>query len=203
MDFFPDVDTLSLWLTQYGSIALFLLLCAGIIILPVPEETLMIIAGALMRHDKLSIPATIFSAMAGSLCGITTSYFLGRLTGDHILSKYGKWVGLTPPRRKKVHDWFVKFGKWALLLGYFVPGVRHFTGFTAGSTKLEMKYFAMYAYSGAIIWVSIFLSIGYFSGHYLPIIYEEREIDTITLIGIVAAIIVAFYLFKLRTKKKK
>lgn len=202
MDFFPDVDTISLWLTQYGSIALFVLLCAGIIILPVPEESLMIVAGVLMRHDKLDIPSTIIAAMAGSLCGITTSYFLGRLAGDHILTKYGKWIGLTPLRRQKFHNWFMKFGKWALLLGYFIPGIRHFTGFTAGSSKLEMKYFALYAYSGGIIWVSLFLSIGYFTGHYLPIIYEEREIDTITLIGIVAAIIGAFYLFKKRRKKK-
>ena len=196
MDFLPDVDTLSLWLTQHGSLALFILLCLGIIVLPVPEETLMIIAGALMRHEKLPIPSTVIAAISGSLCGITVSYLLGRLAGEHLLTKHGRWIGLTAVRREKFHKWFVKFGKWALLIGYFIPGVRHFTGFTAGSSKLDIKSFALYAYVGGIIWVSLFLSIGYFSGHYLPIIYEERTIDSITFVCILAIVGYVLYLVK-------
>ena len=196
MDFFPDIDTLSLWLVNYGSVALFVLLCVGIIALPVPEETLMIIAGALMRHDKLNIPATITAAILGSLCGITVSYLLGRLAGDYLLSKYGKWIGLTPIRRKKVHDWFERFGKWALPIGYFIPGIRHFTGFIAGSTKLEIKHFMLYAYSGGILWVSVFLSLGYFTGRYWVTAFEERSLDSIFLFGAVAILICALLLFK-------
>ncbi len=43
MDFLPGIDTFSIWLMQYGSIILFVLLTVGIIALPVPEETLMVI----------------------------------------------------------------------------------------------------------------------------------------------------------------
>lgn len=198
MDFFPDIDTLSVWLTRYGSIALFVLLCLGILALPIPEETLMIVAGALMKHDKLSIIGTVSAAILGSLCGITASYILGKLAGNYLFEKYGKWVGLTHKRRTIVHNWFEKFGKWALPIGYFIPGIRHFTGFIAGSSNLEYKHFSLYAYGGGILWVSLFLTLGYMSGDYWVTAYEERAVDTLVVIGTAVAILCVIYIIKRR-----
>lgn len=162
MDFLFDNETLSLWLTHYGSIALFFLLVFGIIALPIPEETLMVLAGILIGKEKLSIPFTMLAGYAGSICGITISYWIGRTAGHYLVLKYGKWVGITEKRFQKAHEWFERFGKWTLLIGYFIPGLRHFTGLTSGITEMEFKHFALFAYTGAVIWVSIFLSIGYF-----------------------------------------
>lgn len=89
MDFLPGIETFSLWLMQYGSFVLFILLTVGIIALPVPEETLMVIAGILMHKGKLAIPSTVLAAFLGSLCGITVSYWLGRTAGQYLITKYG------------------------------------------------------------------------------------------------------------------
>jgi len=166
MELLPTAETFSLWLIHYGSFALFCLLALGIIALPVPEETLMVIAGVLMYNEQVSMPATVIAALGGSIFGITVSYLLGITLGTYFLKKYGKYVGLTEKRLETVHNWFERFGKWTLVIGYFIPGVRHLTGFAAGSSKLEYKYFALFAYTGALLWVSVFLSIGYFFGNY-------------------------------------
>lgn len=166
MEGLTDLTNLEIWLLQYGSIALFLLLALGIIALPVPEETLMVIAGALISHQKLHVLPTFTAALFGSICGITCSYMLGRTTGHFLIYRYGKWVGIGHKQVERAHNWFARFGRWALFIGYFIPGVRHFTGFIAGTTTLEYKNFALYAYSGALLWVSLFLSIGYFFGDY-------------------------------------
>jgi membrane protein DedA with SNARE-associated domain len=50
------------------------------------------------------------------------------------------------------------------MLGYFVPGVRHFTAIVAGTSKLEYHGFAAFAYAGALLWVSTFLFLGYHFG---------------------------------------
>ncbi len=50
------------------------------------------------------------------------------------------------------------------MIGYFVPGVRHFTAIVAGTSKLEYHGFAAFAYTGALLWVSTFLFIGYHFG---------------------------------------
>lgn len=192
MDLLPDLSTLSEWLVQYGSISLFFLLTLGIIAFPVPEETLMVVAGTLIRHGKLSLSGTFLAAYAGSICGISMSYVIGRFIGLYFITKYGKWVGLSSSRLQKAHQWFEKFGKWTLFFGYFIPGVRHFTGLTAGATKMEFKHFAAFAYAGAFFWATSFLLFGYFFGHYGLALYEKLELTFDEAIIAIVVILVSF-----------
>jgi membrane protein DedA with SNARE-associated domain len=180
-------------LLHYGSFVLFVLLMLGIIALPIPEETLMVFAGALMDKGVLLIPLTIFAAIAGSICGITVSYFLGRTGGSFLVHRYGNWIGITEKRLDKAKSWFNHFGKWALFIGYFIPGLRHFTGFSAGAAEIDYRQFALFAYSGAIVWVSTFLSIGYFLGDYCFYILELIDVKVLTFLT-VAALLVCLYL---------
>jgi membrane protein DedA with SNARE-associated domain len=186
-------EALSMWLTHYGSFVLFFLLVLGIIALPVPEETLMVLSGILMSKGHLNIPFTILAAYAGSIAGITTSYWLGRTGGVYLLKKYEAWHGIT----EKHFDRVKRYGKWALLIGYFIPGVRHLTGFSFGMTNLDFKQFAIFAYTGAVIWVTTFLSIGYFVGELPPSIFENIEIrgDEVILGLIFLFALYFFYLF--------
>lgn len=201
MDYLPTIETLSTWLLEYGSWTLFVLLALGIIAIPVPEETLMVVAGTLIAGDLLHPVWTLLAAYGGSICGITVSYFLGRTVGIFFIHKYGGWVGIKESHVNKVHVWFEKFGKWALFIGYFIPGVRHFTGFIAGSTDLNIRQFMLFAYSGALVWVSTFLSFGYFFGNYCiahcsNIKIEETELFLIALFSICIA--AGYFIFKKR-----
>lgn len=204
MDALADNNTLQIWLTHYGSFALFILLTIGILALPVPEETLMVIAGVLMHHGKLQIPHTIIAAIMGSLCGITASYVLGRTAGNFLINRYGKWIGIGQVQIDKAHAWFERFGKWTLFIGYFIPGIRHFTGFSAGMTSLSYREFALFAYSGAVIWVATFLSIGYFFGAYWLSIFENIEIniDDILTVLIIVGVVYLIYLVRKKISKK-
>lgn len=163
MSWMPDSETLTLWLLAYGNMTLFFLLALGIIALPVPEETLLVLTGYLIAQGKLDIPQAPIAAFLGSIFGITTSYFLGRWMGKFLLRK--GWFGLKQAHIDKAEAWFERVGKWILVIGYFIPGVRHFTGFSTGMATLPYHHFALFAYSGALIWVSTFLSLGYFFGH--------------------------------------
>lgn len=178
MDFFPEIETLSLWLLQYGAIVLFVLLTLGIIALPIPEETLMVVAGVLMSNGNLHLPHVILAAFAGSIMGITGSYLIGRLASKLFLYKIGPWIGVTEKRYQEAQKKFEPYGKWALFIGYFIPGIRHLSGFSAGMAKLSFKEFALFAYSGAFIWVSTFLSVGYFFSDYWFAIYERISFAT-------------------------
>lgn len=150
------------WLNQYGSVAIFGLLALGIVALPVPEESLMVFAGFLMAKGNLPVVQTIIAAITGAWCGITMSYLIGLSAGTYLTRKYGRHIGLTDMRVERAHQWFEKYGKWSLFIGYFIMGVRHFTGYIAGTVRLEYRHFALFAYSGGLFWASLFLSIGYF-----------------------------------------
>lgn len=188
-------EILSNWLLQYGSIALFILLTVGIVILPVPEETLMVVAGILMKNGNLNIITTVLAAYIGSICGITISYLLGRTVGHYLINKYGGWIGATPSRLERIHQWFERFGKWTLSFGYFIPGVRHFTGFVSGLTELDYKQFALFAYTGALLWVSTFLSIGYFFSHYCLACFEALEIELFEIMVFCLIFVILYLLY--------
>jgi len=152
------------WITQYGYLAIFVLLIFGIVGLPVPDETLLTFTGYLIYRRELSMPLAFAAAVAGSASGMTISYALGRSFGLALLHRFGKHVHLTPERLARAHAWFERIGHWALTVGYFIPGVRHLTAYAAGMTEVAPHQFALFAYSGTVLWVTAFLSLGYFLG---------------------------------------
>jgi membrane protein DedA with SNARE-associated domain len=185
MDFIPDQETMRWWLLHYGFFSFFLLLALGVFALPVPDETLMVVAGALIKNGEMLFFPTYVAALLGSMAGITLSYVLGKTVGSRFLHRYGSIFGITEQKLEVAHNWFSHYGKWTLTFGYFIPGIRHLTGFAAGSSDLAFPQFALFAYTGAAIWATSFLSIGYFLGHYWKdfVVYWE-EIDHYTLSGI-------------------
>ncbi|WP_419421262.1 DedA family protein (plasmid) [Legionella sp. D16C41] len=153
---------LSYWLIHYGSFTLFGLLALGIIGLPIPDETLLLFSGYMMAHGKLSIWLTPICALLGSMFGITVSYLIGYFGGRPLILRFGRLFGITEERLNRVHQQFDRFGKWLLLIGYFIPGVRHLIGIVAGIVFLRFWEFALLAYTGALIWTTSFLVIGFF-----------------------------------------
>lgn len=173
MIFIPTQDTLVYLLSHFGGGALFLLMALGVFALPVPDEFLLILAGYLISQNVMSGFSTVLLAQAGSLCGISLSYTVGRTVGRYLLLRYGRRAGVTIERLNTVRNWYKRYGKFVLTFGFFFPGIRHVTALFAGASNMEYRPFALYAYTGSFLWVSTFLILGYFVGGvllpYLPI----------------------------------
>lgn len=189
------------WITQYGYIGLFVSLMFGIVGLPVPDETLLTFCGYLIWKGNLQAPETFLAGFGGSVCGISLSYALGRIFGYRFVRTYGQRFGATEERIETVHLWYRRVGLWLLSVGYFVPGVRHFTALVAGFSKIGIVPFAVFAYSGAAVWVAVFLGIGYFVGnswhHTSDLIHRYALLGTA-----VAAIVILVVLFVKRRKRR-
>ena len=181
------------WITQYGYLAIFALLMFGIVGLPVPDETLLTFCGFLVFKGRLSLPLAFGTAFAGSACGITLSYFLGRSFGLALIHRYGRYVRITEEHITKAHAWFARVGHWGLTFGYFIPGIRHFTAYAAGMSDVEYPQFALFAYSGGILWVSAFLSLGYFLGERWEAV-EQNIHQYLVWITLAGAIVLVGYL---------
>jgi len=157
-------DFLVHWITTYGYAGIFFLLMWGIIGIPVPDETLLTLTGYLVYKGDLHILPGLAAIVFGSVCGISLSYGLGRTGGFMLVKKYGHYLHLSADKLEKAHDFLVRRGKWALMFGYFIPGVRHLTALVAGTTRLTYPLFALFAYSGALVWCATFFTTGYFLG---------------------------------------
>ena len=152
-------QSLALWIGQYGYSAVFFLLIAGIIGLPVPDQLLLVVAGYLVLTKSLALAPTLAAAILGSIVGITLSYAMGRGAGSYISKIRFAAGGLENARQ-----WFQRFGCWTLIFGYFIPGIRNLIGCTSGMMRLKMRYFAPYAYTGAVVSSLTCVYAGYFLG---------------------------------------
>jgi len=185
----------------YGYLGVFFLLVLGIVGLPVPDEWLLSFAGYLVYKGHFHFLPALTAAVLGSICGISVSYWLGRTLGIFFVLRYGRWFHITEGRIRGVRTWFERTGCWSLLVGYFIPGIRHLAGFVAGTSKTRFPKFALFAYAGAFTWSVSFVTIGYFFG-------KEWESTTRTIhrdivIGAVsAAIMILGYLFFVKKPRR-
>lgn len=158
------MESIFAWITQYGYVGIFVLLMLGIVGLPVPDETLLLFTGYLIFIRELQPVPTFFAAFLGSICGISVSYTLGRTLGFYLITRLGGYVHFEPEKLEYVRTWYEHKGKYALLISYFIPGIRHLAAYVAGSSKLPLPIFAAFAYLGALLWAGSFITVGYLVG---------------------------------------
>ena len=182
---------IDLFLANYGYYAIFTLLMLGIVGPWIPDDTILVLSGIAVHRGQLVFGTTLAVAFAGSLCGITLSYTLGRTGAIYVLERFGpldRWVSRHLP---KVERWFERYGKWTLFFGYFIAGVRHFTALAAGMSKVRTGTFMLYAYPGGFVWVVCFVSIGYYLGAQWERLARNLNRGVLIATVIVAAIALA------------
>ena len=162
-------ETILRWVTEYGYIGIFLLLTLGTL----PAEALAGFAGFLVYNGQLQLFPTIAAVFLGSVCGVTLSYGFGRTVGNYLIIKFGHVVQITEDKVTHVQTWFDRVGKWGLLFGYYLPGVRHLIAFGAGVSKLPLSVFALFAFTGGFIWSVTFISAGYFLGSQWTLVFGK------------------------------
>lgn len=151
-------------INNYGYIILFCALVLELIAFPIPGEPMMTYCGFLVYEGKMNWITSILVASSGVISGITISYIAGNKLGKCFFEKYGSYLHLGPKRLEKASLWFNTYGAKLIFFAYYIPGVRHVTGYFSGITKLSYKKFALNAYIGALIWTSTFISLGNFLG---------------------------------------
>ncbi|EJS73798.1 DedA family protein [Bacillus cereus] len=156
---------------QYGYYVVLIGLLLEYIALPFPGEPTLAYAGFLSHQGDLNLPTLIILSFIGTSVGITFQYFVGNKLGMPFIQKYGKYVFLTQRKIDLTKMWFDKYGYFLIFIAFFIPGVRHFTGYFAGIINLPFRRFAMTIYSGALFWVSFFLIGGYWLGENLEDIF--------------------------------
>lgn len=181
----------------YGILALGLML--EVLALPLPGEFLMSYAGLLVYQGALNGPLSILAASLGSSLGVTCAYWIGYKAGRPFFERFGPRLHLGPDKLDKVSAWFDRYGNKVLLIAYYIPGVRHFTGYFAGVTRLPFRTFALYAYTGAFVWTGLFITLGKILGPQWEHFHQAIK-KYFLLAGVLAAVALAVYYAIKRSK---
>ncbi len=180
----PDLNEL---LRHWGYLAIFLVVVLGNVGLPVPEETVLILAGYLVWRGQLWLPAVLVVGIVSAVAGDNLGYWLARRYGGRAVDRYVQWVLIRPEGLESVRRFVRRYGAWGVFGGRFVPVLRFLAGPLAGATGLGFLPFVVGNVLGAALFVpyavGIGLAIGYgLAGHVERLRRIEGAIELVLLL---------------------
>ena len=188
-------------LAEHVYIILFVSLILEFAALPLPGETMMVVAGIMAYNNHGSYIGMIVASALGTVLGMQFSYEVGRRLGTRAVDKYGSYIGLTPYRMTKAADFFNRFGNIVIVIAYFLPGVRHILGYFSGISRINAKRFHVYSTVGGILWVVVFITLGYVLGPSAPHAFKLlHKYGTMLFIVAIAALFIYLIFKKLGAK---
>ncbi|MBB6734410.1 DedA family protein [Cohnella zeiphila] len=183
---------------QYGYVLLFFGLLAESLALPFPGELAMAVAGHLAYFGNSNYWLDVTYAFLGATIGTTITYALGRKLGTPFIEKYGKYIFLNKKRFAMLADWFDKYGSKILLVSYFIPGFRHFTGYMSGVLRIRFRTFLLFNHFGALVWVIVYVSIGRLFGAQFEKLLHLISAYSRIAVAILAVVLALVLFFKMR-----
>ena len=125
---------------------------------PLPGETVLIAAGALVHRGVLDFGDTLFFGILGAVVGSQIGYWVGRFGGRPFVVRWGRYVLITPERLGHAEAFFARHGGSAVFLARFVAGLRVFGALVAGTSRMPWGKFTLYNLLGGIVWAAAAVS---------------------------------------------
>jgi membrane protein DedA with SNARE-associated domain len=144
----------------YGLIAIFVTMAGESAGLPISSEIVVPLGGALAVQSKLgfgggpvSLVVVVLVCSVANLAGSLVAFYLTRRYGERVvLSRAGRWMGLSRGHLRLANRFFDRFGLWAVFAGRLLPIVRTYISFPAGLSKIGYVKFTLATMAGAIPW---------------------------------------------------
>jgi membrane protein DedA with SNARE-associated domain len=152
-------------IASYGYWAVFVLVGAESLGIPLPGETALITAGIYAGHTHRLSPWLIFAvAAAGAIIGDNVGYWIGDKGGYRLARRYGPRVRLDERKLKIARYLFDTHGGKVVFFGRFVSILRTYAAFLAGTSKMAWRRFVIANASGGIVWAGIYTLAAYLAG---------------------------------------
>lgn len=194
------------FIATYGSfiypVLFIIIFCeTGLVFFPfLPGDSLIFAAGAFAAIGKMNVWLLLILIILAAILGDTANYEIGRHFGKKILN--GKHKLIKQENLEKAEALVKKHGGLAVFLARFMPIIRTIVPFVVGMGQLHYPEFIKFNAIGGVIWVSLFLGIGYFFGN-IPTVKEHFTLIIIAIILLsLLPIIIAFIKSKFSKNKK-
>lgn len=152
----------------------------GLVVTPfLPGDSIIFACGALAAVSGMNILVLIVIFFSAAILGDGTNYLIGKKLGERLVNSNSRFIKKS--YIDKAQSFYEKYGSKAIVLARFVPIVRTFAPFVAGIGKMCYKKFGVFNIIGGTIWVSLFLSLGFFFGN-IPVIKNNFSLVTIGII---------------------
>jgi membrane-associated protein len=184
----------------YGILFLIIFCETGLVVTPfLPGDSLLFAVGALAADPASGLNLWVASVLVfvAAILGDTVNYSIGKYSGEWLVAKFPRII-------KQKHldvtsEFFEKYGGKTIILARFVPIVRTFAPFVAGSGAMNYRRFMAFNVVGAFLWVVTLVPAGWFFGN-IPIVKENFELVVIGII-VVSVLPMVYEIWKARQVK--
>lgn len=188
------------WVTDYGYIAIFLLMLAESACIPFPSEVTMLVGGWYSATGTLDFFWVGTAGVLGNLVGSWIAYAVGRSTGRALLDRYGRYVLIRSHDVDRAEIWWDRHGDAATFFSRLLPVIRTFISLPAGIARMPIGKFSLYTFLGVIPWT--------FALTYLGVVVKgnwERalgyfNLPTFLIAGALVVVVVTWYIMRRRQR---
>jgi membrane protein DedA with SNARE-associated domain len=186
-----------------GYPGLFVLIMLESTLIPIPSELVMPFAGALAQSGEFSLSAVLVINSSAALVGSALCYWLGRAGGKPLLLRYGKFIGVRRKDIERTEAYFARHGRATILVGRFLPVIRHIISIPAGIARMPLGGFFTQTFVGSTIWGSVLILIGYELGaRWDSVAVVLKRVDLMIGAAIVLVLMAIAIRFVLRRRRE-
>ncbi|MBI2024975.1 MAG: DedA family protein [Candidatus Harrisonbacteria bacterium] len=194
----PDGGLLG-FVNEYGYLAIFLLVFLQELGVPLPNELVLIFAGALTEIGDLNFwivfLVTVLADVIGTTCLFSVFYFFEHF----IMERIKKWEFVNK-KLEIIKARLIKHDKLGIFIGRMTPYLRGYVSVAAGILNLPYRVFVPIAVFSAMIWTGGYVTLGHFLGKQWPAVAEfVRGYQWILLVALILGVGVWFFI---RHRKK-
>jgi membrane-associated protein len=171
-------------LLVYGLLFLIVFCETGLVVMPfLPGDSLLFAIGALAADSDSGINIWIAGIvlLVAAILGDTVNYWIGNKFSGWAIRKFPRIIKRS--HLDKTSEFFARYGGKAIIIARFVPIVRTFAPFVAGSGSMDYKKFMTFNITGALLWVGLLLPAGWYFGNF-TLVRENFELVVFGIIGI-------------------
>ncbi len=143
---------------DWGYLGIFVMMAFESTALPIPAEVVIPPAAFWASQGHFNLALVIVAATAGSWAGSTASYWIAYKLGRPLVTRYGRFVLLSPPKIEATDGWFDTYGAGGIFVARLLPGIRHLISIPAGLFRMPFARFSLMTilgaglFNGALAW---------------------------------------------------
>ena len=191
-------DQITNLLSQYGYVAIFVLMLLESACVPIPSEVTMLFGGALTSAafagsgNELSLVWVGFAGVAGNLTGSWLAYWAGKTGGRPLVDRFGRYLLIRPHEVDRAHVFFERRGDATVCVARLLPVVRTFIIFFFIIRRTPRSTLSTYTILGCVPFVYALAYLGHVAGANWQKVEKALAPFSFLILAVLAVLAVAY-----------
>jgi membrane-associated protein len=189
-------DQLLSALSEYGLPVLFGVIAIAAIGLPFPVSFVLVAAGSFVEQGDMKLLPVIVVASLAAIVGDNIGYFLARWGGRNAIVRISRGAGVED-KIKKAEAFSKRWGAVGIFLSrWLITAPGPWINLTSGIAHYPWRRFLFLDVTGEILWVSLYVMLGYVFSDRVQTIAEVLGNLTWVLLGLAIAAVIGWKLLR-------